>query len=87
MLGPQLVELFRERLGGMALLEEACHWGLGFKGPKSPTQAILISTSWVMSQRVRSQVLQSTMPAFPSVADVDSPFETVNKPPIKCFLL
>lgn len=35
MFGPYLGELFGERLGGMSLLEEACHWRWDFEVSKA----------------------------------------------------
>ena len=63
MLSPELVELFREGLGGVALLKEVYHWGwdLRFQKP-TPGQSFSLSFSLPVDQGVALNYCSSTIP-------------------------
>jgi hypothetical protein len=93
----QGVELLNERITrikrcssagrGVTFLEEVCHWGWAFRFQK-PCEA-----QWLfllpVDQDLKLSSLRPCLPAFvlSAVMTVDSPSETISRPPIKYFLL
>jgi hypothetical protein len=82
MLGPQLVELFRGGLEGVALLEEVYHFGWTLRFQKPMLGLVSFSLQFV-DQDVSSQLLLQcpvclSAALLPAMMVMDSPSETVN---------
>jgi hypothetical protein len=83
MLGHQGVKLIGlEGLGGVALLEEVCHWEVGFEISK-PQSCSLSMVQDITRSYCSSTCLHAAL--LPTMTIMGQTSETVSKPPIECF--